>query len=112
MLIEDLVAVARMLYRSWRAKQVPQHKLRQLAQVGRKLRQALELAKMPVATLEHAKAWELAEAATEDLGRLVGSEERTVTLVTAAFRDLDRARPASLYQERDAERLRQRRLRS
>ncbi len=64
------------------------------------------------ATLEHAKAWELAEAATEDLGRLVGGEERTVTLVSAAFRDLDRARPASLYQERDAERLRQRRLRS
>jgi len=112
MLIEDLVAVARMLYRSWRAKKATQHKLRQLSLVGRKLRQALELAKMPVATLEHAKAWELAEAATEELGRLVGSEERTVTLVTAVFRDLDRPRPPSLYQERDAERMRHRRLRT
>ncbi|MEP7051034.1 MAG: hypothetical protein ABJB12_11805 [Pseudomonadota bacterium] len=105
MLIEDLVAVARMLYRSWRAKDASQHKLRQLSQVGRKLRQALELAKMPVVTLERAKAWQLAEEATEELGRLVGSEERTVTLVTAVFDGLDRPQRPSAYQERDAERL-------
>ncbi|HXK17864.1 MAG TPA: hypothetical protein VNG33_08680 [Polyangiaceae bacterium] len=112
MLLQDLLAVARMLYRSWRAKKASQHKLRQLSQLGKKLRQALELAKMPVATLEHAKAWELAEQATEDLGRLVGSEERTVTLVTAVFDGLERPTQPSLYQARDAERLRQRRLRS
>ena len=112
MLIEDLVAVARMLYRSWRAKKASQHKLRQLSQVGKKLRQALELANMPVATFEHAKAWQLAEEATEELGVLVGSEERTVTLVTAVFHGLERPERRSVYQERETERLRQRRLRS
>jgi len=65
MLIQDLLAVARMLYRSWRAKKASPHKLRQLSPLGKQLRHALELAKMPVATLEHLKAWELAEQATE-----------------------------------------------
>jgi hypothetical protein len=112
MLVEDLLAIARMLYRSWRAKKVPQHKLRQLAQVGKNLRAALELARMPVATTEHARAWQLAEEATEDLGRLVGNEERTLTLVTAVFGGLSRPERPSIHQEREAERLRQRRLRS
>jgi hypothetical protein len=111
-LVEDLVAIARMLYRSWRAQRAPQHKLRELTAVGRKLRQALELASMPVATVQHAEAWRLAEEATEDLGRLVGSEERTLTLVTAVFQGLDRPERPSIFREREAERLRQRRLRS
>ena len=89
-----------------------QHKLRALAEVGKKLRQALELANMPVATMQHAEAWRLAEEATEDLGRLVGGEERTLTLVTAVFRSLERPASPSIYQEREAERMRQRRLRS
>jgi len=112
MLIEDLVAIARMLFRSWRSSRAPEHKLRELTRVGQKLRQALELSGMPVATVQHAEAWRLAEEATEDLGRLVGGEERTLTLVTAAFRALERPEPRSLFQEREAERLRQRRLRS
>ena len=104
LLVEDLVAIARMLYRSWRAQKVPQHRLKALIEVGSKLRQALELAKLPVATTAHAEAWRLAEEATEDLGRLVG-EERTVSLVTAAFRGMERREPPSLFQEREAQRL-------
>lgn len=111
-LVEDLLAVARMLFRKWRAAKAPQHKLRELERVGKKLRQALELARLPVATTHHAEAWRLAEEATEDLGRLVGSEERTLSLVTAAFRALERPAAPSIFQEREAERLRQRRLRS
>lgn len=111
LLVEDLVAVARLLYRSWRAKKVPRHRLQALVDVGSKLRQALELSKLPVATTAHAEAWRLAEEATEELGRLVGSEERTVTLVTAAFRGMERREPPSLFQEREAQRL-ARRMRS
>jgi hypothetical protein len=112
MLVEDLVAIARMLFRTWRAQHAPQHKLRELTKVGQKLRQALELSRMPVATAEHAEAWRLAEDATEDLGRLVGSEERTLSLVTAVFKGLERPTRPSIFQQREAERLRQRRLRS
>jgi hypothetical protein len=111
-LVEDLLAIARMLFRSWRAQGVSQHKLRELVQLGQKLRQALELSRMPVATTEHAEAWRLAEEATEDLGRLVGTEERTLSLVTAVFKGLERPAQPSIFQEREAERLRQRRLRS
>lgn len=112
MLMQDLIAIARMLFRSWRASGVPERKLRELTRVGQKLHQALELSNMPVATTQHAEAWRLAEEATEDLGRLIGTEERTLALVAAAFRGLSRPEPRSLYQEREAERLRQRRLRS
>ncbi|HYP88283.1 MAG TPA: hypothetical protein VEQ59_09015 [Polyangiaceae bacterium] len=112
MLVEDLLAIARMLFRSWRAQPVPAHKLRELAKVGQKLRQALELSRMPVATTHHAEAWRLAEEATEDLGRLVGGEERTLSLVSAVFKGLERPARPSVFQEREAERLRQRRLRS
>ncbi len=112
MLIQDLVAIARMLFRAWRAERVAPHKLRELASVGQRLRQALELSRMPVATIEHAEAWRLAEEATEDLGRLVGGEQRTLSLITAAFRGLERPERPSIFQEREAERRRQRRMRS
>lgn len=104
MLVEDLVAIARMLYRSWRAQRAPQRRLQALAEVGSKLRQALELARLPVATTAHAEAWRLAEEAVEELGRLVGNEERTLSLVTAAFRSMERREPPSLFQEREAQR--------
>lgn len=112
LLVEDLLAIARMLYRSWRAGRAPQHKLRELTKVGQRLRQALELSRMPVATAAHARAWQLAEEATEELGRLIGGEQRAVSLVTAAFRGLERPARPSAFREREAERLRQRRLRS
>jgi len=112
LLISDLVAIARLLFRTWRAERAPRHKLRELASVGQRLQHALELSQMPVATVEHARAWRLAEEATEDLGRLVGSEQRTLTLITAAFSRLDRPERSSIFQEREAARLRQRRLRS
>jgi hypothetical protein len=112
MLILDLVAIARLLFRTWRAQRAPEHRLRSLAKVGKQLRQALELARMPVATVAHAEAWRLAEEATEELGRLVGGEQRTLTLISTAFKDLERPERRSIFQEREAERLRQRRLRS
>lgn len=112
MLIEDLLAVARMLFRTWRAERAPAHKLRELAKVGKQLRQALELSRLPVATLGHAEAWRLAESATEELGRLVGGEQRTVALVSVAYKGLERPERRSIFQEREAERLRQRRERS
>ena len=111
-LVEDLVAIARMLYRSWRAASASQHKLRALTAIGRQLCEALELAKLPLATQEHARAWALAEQATEELGRLVGSDTRVISLVTAAFSKLDRPEQPSIFQERERERLLARRQRS
>jgi hypothetical protein len=111
-LLEDLVAIARMVFRSWRAAKVPEHKLRQLTLVGKRLCEALELGKAPVATQEHARAWELAEQATEDLGRLVGSDTRVISLVSTAFQKLDRPVRTSLFQEREAAKLHARRQRS
>ena len=111
-LIEDLVAIARMVFRSWRVAKVPEHKLRQLTLVGKQLCEALELGKAPLATQEHARAWELAEQATEDLGRLVGSDTRVISLVSAAFQKLDRPVRTSPFQEREAAKLLARRQRS
>jgi hypothetical protein len=111
-LVEDLVAVARMLYRSWRRAGAPQHQLRNLAAVGRQLCEALELGKLPTATVEHARAWELAERATEDLGRLVGSDTRVLSLLTSAFQELERPAQPTLFQQRERERLLARRQRS
>ena len=111
LLVQDLLAIARMLFRTWRQQGVPSRRLRELSRVGQHLRQALELARMPVATLEHAEAWRLAEEATEDLGRLIGNEERTLSLVTTVLRGLARPERPSIFQEREAERL-ARRMRS
>lgn len=111
-LIEDLVAIARMVFRSWRAAKVPEHKLRLLTSIGKRLCEALELGKAPVATQEHARAWELAEQATEDLGRLVGSDTRVISLVSTAFQKLDRPVRTSVFQEREAAKLQARRQRS
>lgn len=101
-----------MLYRTWRANGVGQHKLRALSEVGRQLCQALELGKAPVATPEHARAWALAEEATEALGRLVGSDTKVLSLVSAAFGQLERPERPSIFQERERERALARRLRS
>lgn len=106
------MAIARMVFRSWRAARVPDHKLRQLTAVGKKLCEALELGKAPIATQEHARAWQLAEQATEDLGRLVGSDTRVISLVSAAFHKLDRPVRTSLFQEREQAKLQARRQRS
>jgi hypothetical protein len=101
-LLEDLLAIARMLYRTWRGAQVPHRKLQQLTVIGHKLCTALELGKAPVATQEHAQAWQLAEEATEELGRLVGSDTRVISLVAAAFQKLDRTPERRHgFQERD-----------
>jgi hypothetical protein len=94
-----------MLFRTWRAANVSKYRLRELAQVGKQLSEALELAKAPLATSEHARAWQLAETATEELGRLVGSNERTLALVTEALRGLERRPPASVLSEREERRL-------
>ena len=106
------MAIARMLYRSWRAARAPAHKLKALAAIGSQLCEALELSKLPVATAEHARAWALAEEATEELGRIVGSDTRVISLVTAAFGQLDRPERPSIFQEREAAKLVARRQRS
>jgi hypothetical protein len=83
--MRDLLGVARALYVAWRAQGVSSTRLADLRAVGRDLAEALKLAaRTDPGTLGHCAAWDKADRATERLGRLIGSDERTTTLVVAA----------------------------
>lgn len=83
--LRDLLGIARALYAAWVEQRVSAARLAELRDVGRELRQALRLAaKTEPGTLGHCAAWDRADRATERLGRLIGRDERTTTIVVAA----------------------------
>jgi hypothetical protein len=85
-IVRDLLAIARMLYRSARSAG-DAARVDELEQIGKQLTTALELAKAPPGSLGHRSAWSHAELALARLGASVGAEARVLELLAAAGDD-------------------------
>jgi hypothetical protein len=83
--LRDLLGIVRGLYAAWKASGVGPIELDALLSVGKELAEVLELASNTRPnTLGHRAAWSRAEAATRQLGELVGAHESLRATVTAA----------------------------
>jgi hypothetical protein len=97
--LRDLIGICRALYLAWQAQGVGPVELDELAQVGRDLRAALDLARRTQAdTVGHRAAWARSEEATRRLGYLVSALEPLRPTIEAAAR---RVRADSLPRELD-----------
>jgi hypothetical protein len=101
--VRDLIGIARLLYRTWRAANLGDSRLPELVAVGKDLQTSLTMAKASQpGTRRHRQAWELAEQATHRLGSLLDAYVAVKPLVASAFSSLDEtAQPT----EHDAKRL-------
>ena len=106
--VRDLVGIARLLYRTWRAVNAGDTRLPDLVAIGKDLQAALAIAEASKpGTRQQRKAWELAETATHRLGSILDAYVGVKPLVMSAFDTVDEAAEPS---ERAAKRLaRQRR---
>jgi hypothetical protein len=83
--LRDLIGVCRALFAAWKASGQGPIELQELEAIGRDLAAAFDLArKTKPNTLGHRAAWSKAEAATAQLGHLVGSLEPLRPTVAAA----------------------------
>jgi len=106
--VRDLLGIARLLYRTWRAVNAGDTRLPELVAIGKDLQAALALgAASKAGTRQQRQAWELAEVATHRLGGILDAYVGVKPLVVSAFDTVDEAAEPS---EREAKRLaRQRR---
>jgi hypothetical protein len=85
--LRDLIGICRALYVAWQAQGMGPVELDELAQVGRDLRAALELARRTKPdTVGHRAAWSRADEATRRLGHLVSALEPLRPTIEAASR--------------------------
>jgi hypothetical protein len=92
--VRDLVGIARAMYAARRREGAPEPELEELVAIGKKLKQALELARQSAPnTLGHRAAWTHAEEATARLVRLVGMATPAAVLVEAAAIRVRQIRP-------------------
>jgi hypothetical protein len=88
--VQDLLAITRALYRA--SGDEPQRQA-ELQQIGRGLREALELAKRSgPGTMGRRAAWDWANKGTKALGELVADGTRVEPLVRAVAAKLKRSR--------------------
>lgn len=80
-LVRDLLAITRVVYRGSRAAGDGADRLEELTAIGQKLKTALELAQAKPGTMGHRAAWKHAEEALERLARVIGADEKTLTLL-------------------------------
>ena len=106
--VRDLIGIARLLYRTWRAANPADTRLPELVAIGKDLRTAAIMASATQpGTRRHRQAWELAEVATHRLGSILDAYVAVKPLITSAFRAVDETAEPT---EREAKRLaRQRR---
>lgn len=106
--VRDLIGIARLLYRTWRAANPADTRLPELVAVGKDLRAAAAMASATKpGTRRHRDAWELAEVATHRLGGILDAYVAVKPLVASTFDAVDEAAEPS---ERETKRLaRQRR---
>jgi hypothetical protein len=106
--VRDLIGIARLLYRTWRAANPSDTRLPELVAIGKDLRTAATMASATkVGTRRHRDAWELAETATHRLGGILDAYVAVKPLVASAFGAVDESAEPS---EREAKRVaRQRR---
>ena len=82
--VRDLLGIARALYAAKKRELASQPVLEELAEIGRKLSNALKLAKSGADTIGARSAREQAEEACQRLGRVVGSSLPAAVVVEAA----------------------------
>jgi hypothetical protein len=91
--VRDLVGIARLLYRTWKAHAVGGDKrLPELVAVGKDLQTALRMANgSKPGTRQHNEAWELAEVATRKLSYMLDAYVPVKPLVMSAFDTVDQS---------------------
>src|SRR5689334_19754103 len=82
--VRDLLGIARVMYRSARARGASAQQLAELAKIGDKLRTALDLSKTTPGTLGHRSAWNHAEDGLALLILAVGADDKVAELLAAA----------------------------
>lgn len=106
--VRDLIGIARLLYRTWRAANPADTPLPELVAIGKDLRAAATLANATKpGTRRSRQAWELPEVATHRLGSILDAYVAVKPTVASVFRTVDESADPS---EREATRFaRQRR---
>lgn len=106
--VRDLIGIARLLYRTWRAANPADTRLPELVAIGKDLRASATIASATQpGSHRHRQAWELAELATHRLGSLLDAYVAVKPLVASTFRSVDESAEPT---EREAKRIaRQRR---
>jgi hypothetical protein len=107
--VRDLLGICRALFAARKRDHAPKDELEELAVIGAKLRQALELAKKTEPnTVGHRAAWDHADVATERLTRVIGISMAAAPLVEAAVFRVRRIhpKPREAEQRKSAERTR------
>lgn len=88
--VRDLIGIARLLYRTWRAASAGDTRLPELVAIGKDLQAALtQAAGSSPGTRRHREAWQLAELATHRLGGLLDAYVAVKPLVASAFDTVD-----------------------
>lgn len=88
--VRDLIGIARLLYRTWRAANPADTRLPELVAIGKDLRAAATMASATKpGTRRHRQAWELAELATDRLGSILDAYVAVKPLVASTFRTVD-----------------------
>lgn len=102
--VRDLIGIARLLYRTWRAANPADLRLPELVAIGKDLRAAVTMASATKpGTRRHRQAWELAEVATHRLGSMLDAYVAVKPLVTSTFRSVDEtAEPTEREAKRQA----------
>jgi hypothetical protein len=108
--VRDLIGIARLLYRTWRAANPADTRLPELVAIGKDLRASAILSNASAAgpgSRRQRQAWELAERATHRLGGILDAYVAVKPLVASTFDTVDESAEPS---EREAKRIaRQRR---
>jgi hypothetical protein len=102
--VRDLLGIARALFAARKREFATTPELNELAEIGKKLRAALRLAKSAPDTLGHRAAWIQAEDACTRLMRLISLETPAASVVEAAVVRIRRIgpRPPSEREEKRA----------
>jgi hypothetical protein len=105
--VRDLIGIARLLYRTWRAASAGDTRLPELVAIGKDLQAALTMAAASKpGTRRHRQAWELAEVATHRLCGILDAYVAVKPLVTSALPAVDESAEPSEREQRRAARQR------
>jgi hypothetical protein len=105
--VRDLIGIARLLYRTWRAASAGDTRLPELVVIGKDLQAALTMAAASKpGTRRHRQAWELAEVATHRLCGILDAYVAVKPLVTSALPAVDESAEPSEREQRRAARQR------
>jgi hypothetical protein len=94
--VRDLIGIARLLYRTWRAANPGDTRLPVLVAIGKDLRTSLTIAAAtPEGSRRQRQAWELAEVATHRPGGILDAYVAVKPLIAATFQEVDESAVAN-----------------